>query len=47
MRADIEAVVVMTAGLDRIRRTTGIPDQFPTEVMAAAERAVTGPTGTS
>lgn len=46
MRADIEAVVVMTAGLDRIRRTTGIPDQFPTEVMAAAERAVRTPLDT-
>ena len=45
MRADIEAVVVMTAGLDRIRRTTGIPDQFPTEVMTAAERAVRTPIG--
>ena len=46
MRADIEAVVVMTAGLDRIRRTTRIPDQFPTEVMAAAERAVRTPLDT-
>jgi exoribonuclease R len=45
MRADIEAVVVMTAGLDRIRRTLGIPDQFPTEVMAAAENATRTPLG--
>jgi exoribonuclease R len=45
MRADVEAVVVMTAGLDQIRRSTGIPDQFPTEVMTAAARAVQTPVG--
>jgi exoribonuclease R len=45
MRVDVEAVVVMTAGLDRIRRTTGIPDVFPAAVSAAAERAVATPIG--
>src|SRR5215217_960059 len=45
MRADVEAVVVMTAGLDRIRRDTGIPDLFPAEVSTAAEVAVRTPIG--
>ncbi|HZB40959.1 MAG TPA: RNB domain-containing ribonuclease, partial [Ilumatobacter sp.] len=45
MRADVEAVVVMTAGLDRIRRTIGIPDVFPADVLTAADRAVRAPIG--
>ena len=45
MRPDVEAVVVMTAGLDRIRRTIGIPDVFPADVLTAADRAVRAPIG--
>jgi exoribonuclease R len=43
VRVHARVAAAMAAGLNRIRAELDIPDEFPPEVLAAAERAVTKP----
>jgi exoribonuclease R len=45
VRVDAGAAAAMASGLDRIRAEVDIPDAFPPEVVAAAERAASRPVG--
>jgi exoribonuclease R len=47
MRVDVDAAAAMSAGLDRIRRESAIPQSFPTDVLAACAVAIQRPVGSN